>query len=149
MLQITPSVKCEGFFNRNFSSGSRRAEHFILLYSALTETWESLKVLHSNWAPVFGPHQQTSALSSYTIPISSPHPHPGRLCFSREFRVLQQFHGSSSVDYSHPAQWLVGANALRLCTQMGAWPCDSFHMLHNYSVFFRFRSSSFHLCFLL
>lgn len=108
-------------------------------FYTLPRTWESLWALQ---APVFGTDQQTSVFSFYTIPFSSPHPHPERLCFSREFRVLQQFHGFSSTDYSHPAQWLVGANSLRLCTQMGAWPCDSFHMLHRSFVFVGFLSNS-------
>lgn len=41
------------------------------------------------------------------------------------------YHNSSVLDYSHPAQWLVGASRPRLPTQMGVQACDGFHMSHR------------------
>lgn len=41
------------------------------------------------------------------------------------------YRNSSFLDYSHPAQWLVGASMPRLSTQMGVQACDGFHMSHR------------------
>lgn len=70
------------------------------------------------WAPVFCKHHWTSAL--HRTPLKSIYSLPGQISVPKEFRVPSQCHSSSSMDYSHPAQWLLGASEPRLCSQMGA-----------------------------
>lgn len=91
-------------------------------------TWETQPTkpswtLRSRRAPVFCKGQQALA------PHNNGHPSPPTLK-SFPQGIQAPYHNSYVLDYSHPAQWLVGASRPRLQTQMGVKACDGFHMSH-------------------
>ncbi len=114
-----------------------------------------------NWAPLnpAEPHWAVGHLFSangrellhLTITPSTRSPSPSspnaEILSSRDSN--SSYRNSSVLDYSHPAQWLVGASRPRLPTQMGVQACDGFHMSHRSRelvlFFFFSKCFSFHL----
>lgn len=101
-------------------------------------------------APVSNKYQQKSlaphnnTIKSWTLP---PFPPPDTEVLSSRDSD-SSYHNSTDplLDYSHPAQWLLGASRPRLPTQMGVQACDDFHMSHrSFEPVRFFKCFSFHL----